>query len=344
MWKYKNHESWFRLSTYDKCNGLRNEEWLRLLSSRQYVEQYFRTRFYYNEGGVILAPENEELASQVYDYCIKEELKKGYEEPSTLLEFSRMIKKYFFIKDLTSNNIVYDQEVRFSLEKNLENPFCILNKNFDKKAWTSDFKEKGCGPYRELFTNTVSPLTIGGAFDIYTAFTHVEEVLISDGEPTFISEEIFNDMVENLGSLQGSQFEGVPFDFHNSDQPNIYGSGYVRINMNAPDDMILRDFKDFLKAYREKTLGVKKYRNTTAFVTESWGKEKILPYIDLMNWQTYMKKTYHDFEPLTEYKIGCLLFPDSEVDPAEKIRKTVKPKAYEALDSVEKMRFELGDS
>ena len=63
-----------------------------------------------------------------------------------------------------------------------------------------------------------------------------------------------------------------------------------------------------------------------------------------MNWQTYMKETYHDFEPLTEYKIGCLLFPDSEVDPAEKIRKTVKPKAYEALGSVEKMRFELGDS
>lgn len=38
--------------------------------------------------------------------------------------------------------------------------------------------------------NTVAPLTIGDAFNIYTAFTHVDEVLISDGEPTFISEEI----------------------------------------------------------------------------------------------------------------------------------------------------------
>lgn len=149
MWKYKNHESWFRLSTYDKCNGLRNEEWLRLLSSRQYVDQYFRTRPYYDEGSVFLAPENEELASQVYDYCIKEELKKGSEEPTTPLEFSRMIKKYFFSKDLTSNDILYDQQVRFSLEKS-ENPFHILNKNYDKKTWAFDIKEKRCGPYKEL--------------------------------------------------------------------------------------------------------------------------------------------------------------------------------------------------
>lgn len=344
MWKYKNYESWFRLSTYDKCNGLSNEEWLRLLSSRQYVAGYFRTRSCYDESSVFLFPENKELASQVYDYCLEEELKKGFEEPKTPFDYSRMIRKYFFFKDLTSNNIFYDYGVRFKLEEDLKNPFRILNKNFDKKTWASNVEEKKCEPYKELFTNTVSPLTIGGAFNLYTAFTHVEKVLISDGEPTFISEEIFNDILENLNFSQRSQFEGVPFDFHNSEQPNIYGSGYVHINMAAPDDMILRDFKDFLKAYREKTLGVKKYRNTTVSITGSWEKEKILPYLDLMNWQTYMKETYHDFEPLTEYKIGCLLFPDSEVDPAEKIRKTVKPKAYEALYSVDKMRFELGDN
>jgi hypothetical protein len=54
----------------------------------------------------------------------------------------------------------------------------------------------------------------------------------------------------------------------------------------------------------------------------------ILPFLYIWAWKSATKSD------ISYFKIGSILFPDNtDIDPAEKIRKTVKPKAMEMISS-----------
>ncbi len=102
---------------------------------------------------------------------------------------------------------------------------------------------------------------------------------------------------------------------------------FAEIDLYAPDSTIINDFKTWL---HEKRTSITFARSPVRLFSEKelgrWGQQKILPYIDLMMAMREFGVT------LPNHQIGEILFPNvSDVDVAEKVRKTVAPLAAEAL-------------
>lgn len=116
-----------------------------------------------------------------------------------------------------------------------------------------------------------------------------------------------------------------------SDSPNY---AYLVMDLSAPDEIIMNDFKDWLNKIRSNS----KFSNSpvkriSKSEMSKWAQNRILPYLDI-----YLVANHLGASP-TNYKYGCALFPDMEVDVSEKIRKTVSPLAdkllsYDMLDAL----------
>ena len=97
------------------------------------------------------------------------------------------------------------------------------------------------------------------------------------------------------------------------------GLDYVAIDAEAPDDVLIEDFKQWLKQRRE-VFG--KAPAITENDLRKWSQHRVLPYLDLTILANLAGVT------LTNYVIGCKLFADlNEIDLAEKVRKTTAPLA-----------------
>lgn len=93
----------------------------------------------------------------------------------------------------------------------------------------------------------------------------------------------------------------------------------LRVNMSFSDDLIINDLKRWLK---EKRLNSDKFKKSfQKSDLENWSKLRVLALLDLDFYSEIYSVRF------TNHLLGDLLFPDDEVDVAEKIRKTVRPLA-----------------
>lgn len=94
------------------------------------------------------------------------------------------------------------------------------------------------------------------------------------------------------------------------------------VNLSGTDEQIKKDFLYWLENYRKLMGYYAPKRDFTEKNFNEWVSMQLLPYIDLSLIALYERTS------ITQYKLGCLLFPDDiEIDSTERIRRTVKPKA-----------------
>lgn len=98
------------------------------------------------------------------------------------------------------------------------------------------------------------------------------------------------------------------------------GTKFLEINLDASNELILEEFKDWLVQTRSNSNeGIKRRFSSADF--EDWSSSRLLPYWDLTTIAT-MENSIIPFHVL-----GKILFPDEyEVDLAERIRKITKKK------------------
>jgi hypothetical protein len=101
--------------------------------------------------------------------------------------------------------------------------------------------------------------------------------------------------------------------------------GYLRVGLWMSEELVLSEFTRWFRAARErKGLPAKSLRldYTAALI-----KNQILPYIDLLLFYRAIDKPTPP-----NHVLGSWLFPNEATDTAEKIRKTVHPRAMEILE------------
>lgn len=108
-----------------------------------------------------------------------------------------------------------------------------------------------------------------------------------------------------------------------ADAPLSSHWGLVTVDINAPDEVIIQDFKIWLKKQRAETNSAhKKKYGVSLDELQKWHLSRILAYKDLTDYVTATGAT------LTCEQMGNLLFPhETTVDIAERVRK-ILPKTY----------------
>jgi len=151
-------------------------------------------------------------------------------------------------------------------------------------------------------------------------------------------------MEENLSKYEEVDVNGDPADAsdpayyfdHRNMKPSLNldnhnGAGVVMINvdLNAPDKLLVDEFKKWLHLTRDD-LGIKPPK-TSAYTQQdydAWYSKKLIPYLLLYTWHQTLniKVAFHEY--------GKILFPDEfNVDLSEKIRKTIHPQALDLLST-----------
>ncbi|MFD1154113.1 DUF6387 family protein [Undibacterium aquatile] len=106
----------------------------------------------------------------------------------------------------------------------------------------------------------------------------------------------------------------------------IFGTDFfVSVDIASTDEKLMSDFQAWLKSKRTiENLPAKKKKFTDKDFNE-WTEKAILPYLDLTIWALF-----NDLN-ITQALMGECLFPECDVNDAERIRKTVAPKAKEMM-------------
>ncbi len=102
-------------------------------------------------------------------------------------------------------------------------------------------------------------------------------------------------------------------------------SSTVMVNLDASDDQIINDFRKWLADKREKQESRPPKKMITSEQTAKWRTYEILAYLDLTLWARANNKK------ITNELMGSTLFPNIDVNKAERIRKVVEPMALELM-------------
>lgn len=102
----------------------------------------------------------------------------------------------------------------------------------------------------------------------------------------------------------------------------------IYVDMYATDEQLIGDFKKWLKRKRLETGGELSKKNFTDKDFADWANYKVLAYIDLEILCSHLNKR------ASLATIGDLLFPNDDVDRAERVRKVVQPLARKLMNPV----------
>lgn len=155
------------------------------------------------------------------------------------------------------------------------------------------------------------------------------------GTPTSISVE---ELAPDDPFLDGLE---MPFYKLLDDCKIVYdGELITKVNLNATDDNLTRDFAAWLARTRQATgiTTAKKQFDQRDF--DQWEKYRILPYLDLTMWARVNNVQ------LTQQTLGEALFPNEiDVSLAERIRKVIDPVARKMRSQVflETLRSQLAN-
>ncbi|MEX1201266.1 MAG: DUF6387 family protein [Methylophaga sp.] len=94
------------------------------------------------------------------------------------------------------------------------------------------------------------------------------------------------------------------------------------IDLDAPDEMLLRSFQEWLKKIRQNRTGQAKKKRITESILRRWQTNRVIEYIDLSQWFKLRN------ESLLDHQAAAILFPhDSTRNTTEVVTKTIRKKA-----------------
>lgn len=177
--------------------------------------------------------------------------------------------------------------------------------------------------------------------DILTSMT-TERNYFEDGlklpvavAPLKMSEAKF--IVSMWGKKGRLHIDGRTVDEASADEPSYdYGDRYLKIEIQAPDDLLAHEFLSWVQMERSKMDERPKIIRQSDF--DYWAEYCFLPFLDL-DFYSHLEE-----KPIKNMALGTALFPDEfEVDLAGRIKDTVKKKARILLDKglIEGLRKQL---
>lgn len=99
------------------------------------------------------------------------------------------------------------------------------------------------------------------------------------------------------------------------------GIAYASVNLNAPDELLIKSFVEWLKKIRSKYNSTQKKNRISDSVLRRWQANKVIEYIDLSQWYRIRNKKLHD------YQAAAILFPnDLSRNTVDVITKTIRKK------------------
>ena len=100
----------------------------------------------------------------------------------------------------------------------------------------------------------------------------------------------------------------------------------ISVNLGASDDLLNKEFKDWIKKTRKEANISQIRRSYFDNDFQDWHLQRLLPYLDLMFWAETHKKSF------TQAQIGLTLFPNNyDGNSGEKVRKTIIPNAEKLI-------------
>lgn len=135
---------------------------------------------------------------------------------------------------------------------------------------------------------------------------------------------------ERLRDWHGGEFENYSLDSFDADSL----VARVCVDLDAPDEMIIAAFRDWLAGKRKENVGedptfssgIVPHKKISERLIAKWHNASILPYLDLKIHEQLSGKKI----PL--HVIANAIFPNTlDIDTTESVRKTTKPLAYTAL-------------
>lgn len=209
------------------------------------------------------------------------------------------------------------EEIKATLKALFENPIIPQPKEGGNRV---AMDEKQPAKYAGLFQTYIRPLTCSRLFLLY-------EELPERYIRTF-KEEGWKDKPGELFTRYGnklvSEISIRRYAEIRSYNPELSAIRILDLSLLATDKQLINDFKQYLKKEREIS-GFIEGGNIKPGILTKLVRDKVLPYLDLKLWAKY-----NDID-ISNFAMGSWLFPDSDVDPAEKIRRGTKVTADRTL-------------
>lgn len=181
----------------------------------------------------------------------------------------------------------------------------------------------------------VFSLPLIGAYDIYQfilGYSELRQKLAVIDYQDILSPfrlEPLSKPEERLRDWHRGEFENDSLDHFDEDSL----VARVCVDLDAPDEMIIAAFRDWLAGNRKENVGVDQafssgipHKKFSERLVAKWYKASILPYLDL--------KIHEQLsgEKIPLHVIGTAIFPNTvDIDTTESVRKTTKPLAHAAL-------------
>jgi len=115
-------------------------------------------------------------------------------------------------------------------------------------------------------------------------------------------------------------------DYAASKGIELHSETRIFVDLHASDTQLIADFTDWLARKRLERKIKACDRPITEDDTREWARYGVLPYMDLQLFSAYTGLKF------TQWQVGQLLFPNEDIDPAERIRKVVRPMAESLME------------
>jgi len=211
------------------------------------------------------------------------------------------------------------KEIRTQLDELFKNP---VIPHPEGKNSQLNMDEHQPANYAGLFQANIRPLTCFRLSELYNYLP--ERYIRTFNEAGWKSkrDELFirygNKLVSETCLRRYTNLMGDGHDY------GLLATRYLDLNLLATDEQLINDFKQYLKEEREISAFVEGGNMKPGILAKLFS-DRVLPYLDLILWAKY-----NDIE-ISYYALGSWLFPDSDVDPAEKIRRGTKKLADRVL-------------
>jgi hypothetical protein len=250
------------------------------------------------------------------------------------------IDNYLTTKDLTPLEWAYQLYYRYNLFYNLldrcvicEQPFCGEDDRLEFDEKIKNLKENPIQKTPEDFSSEPTfyfceEHSLPGLKFISPTSREVAkyapwEIPIEGCEHKFPHTSSCFDYIES---------DGI-FDAQSTNISSKDGVVFLNADLNASDDMLIDEFKLYLKHVR-KFYNYQEGGLKGSSIVKRLVESKVLPYLDIfIHSQTIGDDNSKKFQPIAYpyYLIGDWIFPNEQVDRVEKIRRGTKPLAERAL-------------
>jgi len=255
-------------------------------------------------------------------FCIK-----NYNDAANLTAFdwyNQLLPRYSIynqVSDFNAFNEVVDEDKQLSDYKDFMSGSALSAYEDIKQTGLLE-STNNIFPSHRIFNN-ISPLSIGDFLDIED---ETKDMVIKKELKRLISNQERqqeNQILDVEPDLKTQRLKKTPLN----DVLEYYHNEIININLAASDEIILSDFRDWLKGIRNKyknTIHQKKDFKQKDF--DRWSSNSILPFLDLTIWSRMELKS------ITNNAMGKTIFPNEfDIDLSERVRNTVKPLALSLI-------------